>query len=399
MENLFSYQEALLKEVPVKERYLKDKINWNSRLIAIKGARGSGKTTVLLQRIKFQLLKEGAEYLYTTLDDLYFLENTLVDLAKEFVQLGGTHLFLDEVHKYPRWSRELKLIYDQHPKLKIVFTSSSMLELYKGESDLSRRVITYHLKEFSLREYIYFTTGRNTRSISFKDILENHKAVARELMIELQVPPLKYFKEYLSYGAYPYYLEDRETYKQRLIQTITLIIETDMNAVENITYNDSRKIKKLLVAIAESAPFVPNISKLSERLGINRTFLLNAIKLLERADLIMSFYTSAKGIGALTKPEKLFLHNTNITYALGKNNVQIGALRETFFANQVKGLHQVFLAKKADFLVDEKYVFEVGGKGKTNKQIKGLKNAYIVKDDIEVGALNIIPLWLFGFLY
>jgi predicted AAA+ superfamily ATPase len=399
MENLFSYQEALLKEVPVKERYLKDKINWNSRLIAIKGARGSGKTTVLLQRIKFQLLKEGAEYLYTTLDDLYFLENTLVDLAKEFVQLGGTHLFLDEVHKYPRWSRELKLIYDQHPKLKIVFTSSSMLELYKGESDLSRRVITYHLKEFSLREYIYFTTGRNTRSISFKDILENHKAVARELMIELQVPPLKYFKEYLSCGAYPYYLEDRETYKQRLIQTITLIIETDMNAVENITYNDSRKIKKLLVAIAESAPFVPNISKLSERLGINRTFLLNAIKLLERADLIMSFYTSAKGIGALTKPEKLFLHNTNITYALGKNNVQIGALRETFFANQVKGLHQVFLAKKADFLVDEKYVFEVGGKGKTNKQIKGLKNAYIVKDDIEVGALNIIPLWLFGFLY
>jgi predicted AAA+ superfamily ATPase len=319
-------------------------------------------------------------------------------LAEEFVLQGGTHLFLDEVHKYPNWSREIKLIYDQFPNLKTVFTSSSMLEIYKGESDLSRRVVPYYLKELSFREFIYFKEGSKLPVFSLEEILNNHKEIAREITQKLNTP-LKYFKEYLEYGNYPYFLEDVESYNLKLIQTITLIIESDLNAVENITYEDSRKIKKLLVAIAKSVPFTPNISKLSERLGINRTFLINAIKLLNRADLVMELYKPTKGVGALTKPEKLYLNNTNLIYALDKKPAEIGTLRETFFANQMKHIHEIHLAEKGDFIINKKYTFEIGGKNKPTKQIKGIENGFVVRDDMEVGGLNIIPLYLFGFMY
>lgn len=398
MENLFTIQEQLLSNLSVKERYLLAKIDWSNRLIAIKGARGSGKTTLLLQYLKFKLPKK-AEPLYVSLDNLYFLENTLVDLAEEFVLQGGTHLLLDEVHKYPRWSRELKLIYDQFPNLKTIFTSSSMLEIYKGESDLSRRAVTYYLKELSFREFVYFENGYRLPVITLDELLENHKEIARNVKQELQHYPIKHFKNYLNYGSYPYFLENKESYEQKLIQTINLIIESDLNSVENITYEDSLKIKKLLIAIAQSAPFTPNISKLSERLGINRSFLINAIKLLNRADLVMELFKPTKGVGSLTKPQKLYLNNTNLVLALGKQNAEVGTMRETFFANQMKHLHKIHLAEKGDFLIDRKYTFEIGGKRKTSKQIKGIKNSYLVKDDIEVGSLNIIPLYLFGLLY
>jgi len=398
VQELFAYQETLLKNVPAKERYLTSEIDWSNRLIGIKGARGSGKTVLLLQRIKRHLSNE--DYLYTALDSLYFLENTLVELANDFVLQGGTFLFLDEVHKYPRWSRELKLVYDQYPKLNIVFTSSSMLEIYKGESDLSRRAITYHLKELSFREFLFLDQGFQLPKLTLDDILLNHKDVAKDFLKEVR-SPIKFFKEYLNHGAYPYYFENKETYTERLLQTFNLIIESDMNSVENITYEDSRKIKKLLVAIAQSAPFTPNVSKLSERLGMNRSFLINAIKLLNRADLLIELFKPNKGIGQFTKPEKLYLNNTNLVMALGKENREVGTLRETFFANQFKHLkkHELFLAEKGDFLIDRKHTFEIGGKGKNTKQISGLKNAYIVRDDMEVGALNIIPLYLFGMLY
>ena len=397
MEKLFSLQEQFLATVFTKERYLINEINWSNRLIAIKGARGSGKTTLLLQQIKFHLPK-SANPLYASLDALYFLENNLVDLAENFVQQGGTHLFLDEVHKYPNWSREIKLIYDQFPTLKTVFTSSSMLEIYKGESDLSRRVVPYFLKELSFREFIYFKIGKRLQLFNLEEILNNHTEIAREIKKQLNTP-LKYFKEYLEYGNYPYFLEDRKSYDLKLTQTINLIIESDLNAVENITFEDSRKIKKLLIAIAQSVPFTPNIKKLSERLGINRTFLINAIKLLNRADLVMELYKPTKGIGALTKPEKLFLNNTNLVYALDRKQAEIGAIRETFFANQMKHIHEIHLAEKGDFLINKKYTFEIGGKNKPTKQIKGLENGFVVRDDLEVGALNIIPLYLFGFMY
>jgi hypothetical protein len=399
MEELISFQQELLSQLSDNKRYLLQKINWSNRLIGIKGARGTGKTILLLQRIKFHLLTDSkTEALYVTLDDLYFLENTVVDLAREFTLKGGTHLFLDEVHKYPRWSRELKLIYDKHPKLNIIFTSSSMLEIYKGESDLSRRAVTYHLNELSFREFIYFEQNKELPVFSLEEIIGNHSEIAQEIRKELPVP-VKHFQNYLNYGAYPYYNEGVDVYLGKLLQTLNLIVETDMNVVENIPYEESRKIKKLLVAISQSAPFTPNISKLSERLGMNRKFLISAIKLLDRADLVMEFYKPAKGIGAFTKPEKLYLHNTNLIYALGKNNAEKGALRETFFANQLRNVHEIHLAEKGDFLIDGKYTFEVGGKGKDSKQIKGVQNSFIVRDDMEVGAMNIIPLWLFGFLY
>ncbi|MFT7160710.1 MAG: putative AAA+ superfamily ATPase [Bacteroidia bacterium] len=397
MERLYRAQERYLANLSDKERYLLDWVDWSNRLIGIKGARGSGKSTLLLQQIKFRLGK-NTEALYASLDHLYFLENNLIDLAEDFVLQGGTHLFLDEVHKYPRWSRELKLIYDQFPKLQVVFTSSSILEIHKGESDLSRRVITYDLNELSFREFILFEKGVNLPIVTLDELLKNHKEIARQVTSELQIP-IKFFKNYLEYGAYPYFLESKESYMQKLTQTIQLIIEGDLNVVENITYSDSRKIKKLLMAIAQSAPFTPNISKLSERLGVNRNFLVNAIKLLHRANLLIELFKPNKGVGALTKPEKLYLHNTNIVRALGKENAEVGTQRETFFINQVKYLHEIHLSEKADFLVDKKHTFEIGGKGKATKQIRGVENSYVVRDDMEVGNLKIIPLYLFGLLY
>lgn len=397
MEELFANQEQFLINLSLKERYLLSEIDWSNRLIGIKGARGSGKTTLILQYIKTRLPK-GAEPLYVSLDNLFFLENTMVSLAKELMLKGGTHLILDEVHKYPNWSRELKLIYDQFPKLKIVFTSSSMLEIYKGESDLSRRSVTYHLKELSFREYILFETGHNISKVSLEELVKNHKTIAQE--IKKQVPsPIMHFQNYLKMGAYPYYLENKISYIQKLKQTINVILENDLIAIENMSYQDSRKIKKLLVAIAESVPFVPNITKLSERLGMSRVFLLNAIKILNRADMIMELFKSTKGIGALTKPEKLYLNNANLLYVLGKGNVEIGTVRETFFANQMEHIYQIHLAERGDFLVEGSYTFEIGGKGKNSKQISGLKDSYVVRDDMEVGSSNVIPLYLFGFLY
>lgn len=398
MDELFAFQEQLLQNISSKQRYLLNEIDWSNRLVGIKGARGSGKTTLLLQYIKFKLSKEK-ESLYATLDDLYFLDNNLVSLAKEFVLRGGTYLLLDEVHKYPNWSRELKLIYDQFPNLFIVFTSSSMLEIYKGESDLSRRAVTYNLKELSFREFIQFEKNLDDiPKFELSELLKNHKEIAKSLKTHVQ-NPIKYFDEYLKYGAYPYYLENKKSYQQKLNQTINLILEIDLNAVENMPYEDSRRIKKLLVAIAQSAPFIPNITKLSKRLSMSRVFLLNAIKLLNRADLVMELFKPTKGVGALTKPEKLYLNNPNLVYALGKQNSEIGTLRETFFANQMKHLYDIHLAEKGDFLIDKTYTFEIGGKNKKTKQISGVKNSFIVRDDMEVGSLNIIPLYLFGFLY
>ena len=397
MENLFKLQEILLANTSSYKRYLLDKINWSDRLIALKGARGSGKTTLLLQQIKFNLKKEDIA-LYASLDNLYFLENTLLDLAEDFVLQGGTHLFLDEVHKYPNWSREIKLIYDQFPNLKTTFTSSSMLEIYKGESDLSRRAVSYFLKELSFREFIYFEKQLELPTYSLNEILENHQKIAREIIAVLPTP-IKEFKNYLEYGNYPYFIENKESYLMKLTQTIQLILELDLSAIENISYDDSRKIKKLLVAIAQSVPFTPNISKLSERLGISRVFLINGLKLLNRADLIMELYTPTKGIGALTKPEKLYLNNTNLIFALAKEQASVGTLRETFFANQMKHIHEIHLAEKGDFIINKKYTFEIGGKNKLTKQIKGINDSFLVRDDLEIGTLNIIPLYLFGFMY
>ena len=377
------------------QRYLVNEIDLNNKLIAIKGARGSGKTTLLLQIAKKNF--DVNKTLYVSLDHIYFFENKLYYLAKEFSDTGGKYLLLDEVHKYPNWSREIKLIYDNFPSLNVIFTSSSMLEIYKAESDLSRRAVSYNLKELSFREFIEFELGIKLSKYSLQDILQNHNQIASDLL--QQIKPLALFSKYLKTGAYPYFKENEENYNQKLLNTINLIIEIDINAVEDLNYETLVKLKKLLISIASSAPFTPNITKLSEKVGVSRNTLIQAIKILDRAGLVNELYKDASGIGVLTKPEKLFLNNTNLMYVLAKDNINIGNVRETFFLNQIKGLKEINLSDESDFIVDKKYTFEIGGKNKTKKQIAKLENAFIAKDSVEIGFGNNIPVWLFGFMY
>lgn len=397
MDALLLRSQAKVQAVSLQfQRYLLKKINWENRLIAIKGARGSGKTTLLLQYMATTLPKDGSA-LYVAMDDLFFTDSKMLSLAEDFARAGGTHLLLDEVHKYPNWSREIKLIYDNLPELQVIFTSSSILEIYAAESDLSRRAITYDLKELSLREFIALEKQIILPELSLSDILTNHVEIARD--INKDIKPVLLFNQYVRYGAYPYFSEDKETYLQRLLQTVNLIIDIDLNAVEYMSYEMLVKIKKLLRTIASSVPFTPNISKLSEHTGISRPNLLRSLHLLERARLVLQLNKNTKGIGLLTKPEKLFLNNSNLLYALASENVSVGTIRETFFINQVQGTETIHLAEKGDFLVSGKYSFEVGGKNKTQKQIRNVKNAFLAKDNIEYGVSNIIPLWMFGFLY
>lgn len=394
-ELIFEFQQKIVNVSTHFQRYLINEIGFQNRLIAIKGARGSGKTTLLLQISKLKL--ETDKSLYVSLDHIYFFDFKLYALAKEFSNNGGKHLLLDEVHKYPNWSREIKLIYDNFPTLQIIFTSSSMLEIYKGESDLSRRAVTYNLKELSFREFILLDTSIEFPVYSFKEILENHNQIAAQILQKIK--PIAQFSKYLKVGAYPYFIESEENYSQKLLNTINLIIEIDINAVEDLNYETLVKLKKLLVAIASSAPFTPNVTKLSEKVGVSRNTLIQAIKILSRAGLVNELYKDASGIGVLTKPEKLFLNNTNLMYVLAKDNINIGNVRETFFLNQFADLHEINLSEQADFIIDKTFTFEIGGKGKTKKQIANLENAFIAKDNIEIGFGNSIPVWLFGFMY
>jgi predicted AAA+ superfamily ATPase len=364
-------------------------------LIAVKGARGAGKTTLLLQLAKLNL--PIASTLYVSVDHIYFFDNKLYNLAKQFTQFGGTHLLLDEVHKYSNWSREIKLIYDNFPELHVIFTSSSMLEIYKSESDLSRRAVTYDLKELSFREFILFETKKEFQTYSFSEILENHNSIAIKLLEEIK--PLPLFEKYLKIGVYPYYKENENLYIQKLQNTINLIIEIDINAVEDPTYETLVKLKKLLISIASSAPFTPNTTKLSEKVGVTRNMLVKSIKILESAGLVNELYKDSLGIGVLAKPEKLYLNNSNLMFALAKENANVGNVRETFFLNQFKGLHEINRSEVADFTIDKSYTFEIAGKNKTKKQIAQLDNAFVAKDGIEIGFGNIIPVWLFGFMY
>lgn len=392
---LFEFQTKITNTSLDLQRYLINNIDLNNRLIAVKGARGAGKTTLILQLAKLKMPLKST--LYVSLDHIYFFENKLYHLAKQFAQFGGTHLLLDEVHKYPDWSREIKLIYDNFPELNVIFTSSSMLEIYKSESDLSRRAVTYYLKELSFREFIAFETTKTLPVYSFSEILENHPAIASKLLQEIK--PLPLFDKYLKTGVYPYYKENESFYIQKLLNTINLIIEIDINAVEDVQYDTLIKLKKLLISVASSAPFTPNIAKLSEKVGVSRNMLVQSIKILERAGLVNELYKDNSGIGVLTKPEKLYLSNTNLMYAMAKENTNVGNLRETFFLNQFKGLHEINRSESADFVIDKTYTFEIGGKSKTKKQIAGLEKAYLAKDNIEIGFGTIIPVWLFGFMY
>ena len=395
MEAILAKSKRKIDRVPdTFFRYLYHRINLKNKLISITGARGVGKTTLLLQLGKNH---RDDNVLYVALDDLFFSENSLYSLAENFSQTGGELLLLDEVHKYPDWSRELKLIYDDFEELKVIFTSSSILEIYKGESDLSRRSLNYKLKELSFREYLLFREGIDVPVLKLEEITNNHTTIAND--ISKRIKPIKYYKEYIQTGAYPYFEADKDEYYQRLMNTINLIMDIDIQSVEGIEYANVSKFKRLLYVLAGNVPFTPNISKLAEKIHINRNLLVYAIQLLERAELIHTLVKKSKSISTLSKPDKIWLHNTNLNFLLSENRPDTGNIRETFFIQHLSVEHELSLPEKGDFLVDNHTVFEVGGQNKSKEQIAGLQNAFVVKDNIETGAVNNIPLWLFGLLY
>lgn len=378
-------------------RGLMDEINWNARLIGIKGARGTGKTTMLLQYIKMHLSDELDRVLYASLDNIWFNSRSLVETIKEFEQKGGKYIFLDEVHKYPGWAQELKNIYDDYPALKIVFTGSTLLEILNARADLSRRAVVYNMQGFSFREYLAIETGIRFERIDWHDLLAKHTDWARE--INSAIKPFQYFDNYLRHGYYPYYREEQDLYFLRLGEVLNMMLEIELPLLRQVDLAYVAKIKQLLTIIAQSVPFVPNVSKLSEKIGINRATLLSYLHYLDEIDLTRNLFREGEGVSVLQKPSKMYMENTNLLYLLARDNANRGNLRETFFANQVAYAHTIHYAEKGDFTVDHKYTFEVGGKDKTAQQIKGVEKAYIVSDDITHGFDRKIPLWLFGFLY
>lgn len=397
MEELINKSKQKIETVSLSfKRFLFDEINWKRKLIGIKGGRGTGKTTLLLQYIKAHI-GISDEVLYVSLDDLYFSENKLTELADNFVKLGGKYLFLDEIHKYPEWSRELKNMYDDFNDLKIVFTGSSILEIDKGEADLSRRAVIYELPVLSLREYIALKNGIIFNSYSLPEILEEHSNIEPE--INSRVKPLKEYNSYTIAGAYPFFMETEGEYPEHLARIINLILETDLPASVSVEYSSVLKLKQLLWVISESVPFQPNISKLSLKTGVTRDTLIKYLSLLEKAQLISLLRTNSKGISKMAKPDKIYFNNTNLLNALQPGKASTGTIRESFFLNQVSAKYVVSYPKKGDFIADNRYLFEVGGKNKTSKQLSGIPESYIAADNIEYGFKNKIPLWLLGFLY
>lgn len=404
LQNFFEEQVKLLGKIDTsKKRYLYSKINWSLKSIGILGQRGLGKTTMMLQYIK-ENFANSKEALYVSLDNPFMQSTSLFEFAKVFEQLGGKILFVDEVHKYENWSTHIKNIYDAL-ELQVVFSGSSILQITKQNSDLSRRSIIYTLENLSFREYLELLDIYVFESFSLEDILENHIQIATD--ISGKIKPLMHFKEYLQYGAYPFILEDKETYHQKIIQMINLILETDLPHVNNIDIAQVVKLKKLLYLLATNVPFIPNITDIAKATNISRPKVYDYLEYLERAKVINSLKSKEKGYNVMAKPEKLFMQNTNISYAITAN-IDVGSGREAFFVNQLKNsfdVHtrliddRVFAAKKGDFLVDNKFTFEVGGKNKSFEQIKDVENSYIAADDIEIGFGAKIPLWLFGFLY
>lgn len=366
-------------------------------MFGITGLRGVGKTTMLLQFLKYKV-QNKEQALYVSADHPWFFDHTLYELANQFTKYGGKILLIDEIHKYEHWSRELKAMYDGHPELQIIFTASSALNILQGEADLSRRALTYELPGLSFREYLELFHQHRFPIFTFNEILEKPNN-ASQLIVE-QVKPLPFFRSYLRMGYFPFAAsEQKETFQKKLNQVINIVLESDLQLIEGYSAANTFKIKKLLGVIAESVPFEPNISKIAQRLELGRDTVKVYLRNLEKARMLNLLQQATKGIAALQKPDKIYLENANLAFAL-KQQPEIGTIRETFFVNQLKNTsHAIALAKKGDFLVDEKWTFEIGGANKKNHQLEGIENSWLVLDDVEQPFLNRIPLWLFGFMY
>lgn len=389
MKRLFEYSNKLINDTETSFlRYMYAEINWNNRMIGLIGPRGVGKTTLVLQYIKQNL--NPAETLYITAEDFYFVDNKIIELVDTFVKFGGKYLFIDEIHKYKDWARELKLIYDYHKDLNVVFTGSSVLDIKKGASDLSRRAVVYNMQGLSFREYLKLFHNISAQTYTLEEILQ-HKVDIPEME-----RPLPYYVDYLKRGYYPFALE--EDFDIRLAQIINQTLENDIPIYADMNVATGRKLKQLLAIISKSAPFKPNMSKIAEMLSASRNNISDYCLFMEEAGMIAQLRDHTGGIRGLGKVDKIYLDNTNLIYNLANNTSNIGNIRETFFLNQMRVKHNVLSSTVSDFLIDD-MTFEVGGKNKGQKQIKNIENGYVVKDDIEYGFLNVIPLWQLGLTY
>lgn len=389
MEALQSTFSKLLKETSTSfHRYMYNRINWNARMIGLMGPRGIGKTTLVLQYIKEELPRK--ESLYVQAEDFYFANHRLIDLADRFAKIGGKYLIIDEIHKYKDWSRELKLIYDYHSELHIVFTGSSVLDIAKGAYDLSRRALVYEMQGLSYREYLELFHGIHLPVCTLQQLLQQKVEIPNDFL------PLQYFGDYLQRGYYPFADRDINRYIQ---QVVNATIDTDIPQYADLTVSTARKLKRLLAIIAQSAPFKPNMSQIGGQLEISRNNVADLCAYLEKTGLVGQLRTSTGGIQGLGKVDKIYLDNPNLIYTLGAPNIEIGTVRETFFYNQTHALFSVTVSPISDFLIDGQYTFEVGGKKKKQSQLQNISDGYVVKDDIVSGYGNIIPLWAFGMLY
>lgn len=390
MNALYAYQQLILSQINISFlRYKYYELDWTRRVFGIVGPRGVGKTTMVLQYIKQKLSLQDS--LYITLDHIYFSTHTLIDVADKFYKEGGKHLIIDEVHKAFNWSVQLKQIIDSYPNMQIIFTGSSILDIYRGVADLSRRAPIYEMQGLSFREYLVLYHDIQTPTWNLDDLI-NHRVTLTNVE-----HPIPLFNDYLQRGYYPFE-RIASDFSINLMQVINRTMETDIPLYANINISVARKLQNLLVVIAESVPFKPNYKKLAEVTGISRNDIADYIYYMERAGMLMSLHDTTQGIRSIGKSHKLYVDNTNLMYVLSPENIDKGNLRETFFLNQMRVKYPVIASQKADFEIGN-YVFEVGGKNKKQKQIDNNPNGYIVKDDIEFGYRNVIPLWAFGLTY
>lgn len=397
METLFKKHRLLISQVSMDiVREIIDDISWGRQLVAIKGSRGVGKTTLIRQYIKKTYGVTAGEALYCVMDSMYFSNHSLLDLAERFYLLGGKHLFLDEVHKYPTWSREIKEIVDLYPSLKITFSGSSLIQILNADADLSRRVLSYTMEGLSFREYLHFYKGIKLPAYTLSDILEGADDICAEVNDVCR--PLKLFEEYLRVGYYPFYDGNDLEYYSRIENVVSFIIEQEMTQFCGIEPAYTRRLKAMLMYLSDNLPYQVNIAKLSAYLEINKITTLNYLSSLFRAELLHLLYSDNKSVTKMQKPDKIFLHNTNLLYAL-TTSPNIGTVRECFAINQLAVKHVVEYSESGDLKVDGKLIFEIGGADKSFSQIADIPHSYVLADSIEYPIGKKIPLWLMGFVY
>ena len=395
-EVLYLYSNRLVSAVSMQlHRYLYRQINWSNRLIGIKGSRGIGKSTLLLQHIR-ETFPSSREALYVSMDNLWFRTHDIMDLVEYHFTHGGTHILLDEVHYLPHWQTVLKNIYDAYPQLHIVYTGSSMLEIDAHEGDLSRRQRLYTLYGLSFREYLLFEGYEVGDAHTLEELLQSHESIAMPLTQKMKVLPL--FSDYLRHGYYPFYKEEGDGFYERVQSMIRQVLENDLPHIEDVSFVSIQKIQRMLMILAERVPFTPKMAELYRELDTNRELGLKMLYALDRAALLAIYTNEVKNVKSLSKPDKIYLDNTNLMYCLS-THIDVGTLRETFFFNQLRATQEVLLPKDGDFMINRTYLFEVGGRNKTFDQIKDIPNSFLAIDDLEIGHHNRIPLWMFGLLY